>query len=117
MDEIIPSEHTDAEKNYSSDTEQAKTAASPTIRSTPVSSYTCPICLSPPRMATLTPCGHILCASCLWDSARSARVRELDGPPLLGANLSRCPVCREVLKGWDWKGGGITALEMKVTKN
>ncbi|KAK7442494.1 hypothetical protein VKT23_016092 [Stygiomarasmius scandens] len=28
--------------------------------------YRCPICLSPPIKATLTPCGHITCARCLW---------------------------------------------------
>ncbi|KAF8335963.1 uncharacterized protein EI90DRAFT_2832065, partial [Cantharellus anzutake] len=89
-------------------------SSSPTQKkSTPMSSYVCPICLSPPRMSTLTLCGHILCASCLWDSVRSARVRELDGPAP-GTNNARCPVCREDLKGWDWKGGGVIGLEMKA---
>jgi len=106
--------HVEPEKTDTSNTDQTKTAAPASMKSTPASSYTCPICLSPPRMATLTPCGHILCASCLWDSVRSARARELDAPPLLGVNASRCPVCREILKGWDWKGGGIIGLEMKV---
>lgn len=54
-----------------------------------------------------------MCASCLVSALQSARDRGMNmgmGPgegPL-------CPVCRAVLKGWDWKGGGVIGLEVKV---
>ncbi|THU98376.1 hypothetical protein K435DRAFT_838166 [Dendrothele bispora CBS 962.96] len=31
-----------------------------------LNTYRCPICLSPPINATLTPCGHVTCEKCLW---------------------------------------------------
>jgi hypothetical protein len=37
----------------------------------PLSSYCCPICFSPPTNATLTPCGHICCGSCLFTAVKS----------------------------------------------
>ncbi|KAF5345999.1 hypothetical protein D9758_013867 [Tetrapyrgos nigripes] len=37
-----------------------------------LSSYRCPICLSPPRNATLTPCGHIICGACLFQSIKAS---------------------------------------------
>ncbi|KAF9513528.1 hypothetical protein BS47DRAFT_1344174 [Hydnum rufescens UP504] len=81
---------------------------------TPLGQYTCPICFSPPRPATLTPCGHILCASCLFGALRSARDRATSPSDV---NTARCPVCRAVLRGWDWRGGGIIGIEAKVLKS
>ncbi|EEB92353.1 hypothetical protein MPER_09153, partial [Moniliophthora perniciosa FA553] len=37
--------------------------------------YTCPICFSPPTNATLTPCGHICCGSCLFAAIKAALKR------------------------------------------
>ncbi|KAF9071548.1 hypothetical protein BDP27DRAFT_510908 [Rhodocollybia butyracea] len=31
-----------------------------------LSTYTCPICFCPPTNATMTPCGHVACGSCLF---------------------------------------------------
>lgn len=76
----------------------------------PLSEYVCPICYSPPTRATLTPCGHILCASCLVESISSARERAGGGP----GSPAHCPLCRAVLKGWDGKGGGVIGLEVKL---
>ena len=77
----------------------------------PLGQYTCPVCFSPPRSATLTLCGHILCGSCLFGAIRSARDRATNTSD---ANIARCPVCRAVLRGWDWKGGGVIGIEAKV---
>lgn len=43
----------------------------------PLSSYNCPICFSPPSFATLTPCGHICCAECLFSAVRSGTQRSV----------------------------------------
>ncbi len=43
----------------------------------PLSTYVCPICLSPPSNATLTPCGHICCGECLFTAVRSALQRAM----------------------------------------
>lgn len=32
------------------------------------STYRCPICLCPPTNISVTPCGHVFCGSCLFDS-------------------------------------------------
>jgi hypothetical protein len=40
-----------------------------------LSEYNCPICFSPPTNATLTPCGHVLCGSCLFIAVKSAMKR------------------------------------------
>lgn len=40
----------------------------PTASHTLFSSYKCPICLCPPTNISVTPCGHIFCGSCLYDS-------------------------------------------------
>jgi hypothetical protein len=79
----------------------------------PLSSYTCPICFGPPRAAVLTPCGHLMCGSCLFASVQSARERQLRTPQP-GMDLSAiCPVCRRKLTGWDGKGGGVIPLEVR----
>lgn len=40
----------------------------PTASHTLLSSYKCPICLCPPTNISVTPCGHIFCGSCLYDT-------------------------------------------------
>ncbi|KAJ4500620.1 hypothetical protein C8R41DRAFT_899719 [Lentinula lateritia] len=44
--------------------------------------YTCPICFCPPTNATMTPCGHIACGSCLFTAVKTALRREnmMGGP-------------------------------------
>lgn len=57
------------------------TPAVPRPKAEPLSSYNCPICFSPPTFATLTPCGHICCAECLFSAVRSTIERAaLLGP-------------------------------------
>ena len=80
----------------------------------PLSSYTCPVCYCAPKDATLTPCGHIMCGSCLFGSVRAARTRALDSGRQQEADKAYCPVCRAVLAGWDGRGGGVIGLEIKV---
>jgi hypothetical protein len=43
----------------------------------PLSSYTCPICFSPPTNATLTPCGHICCGQCLFTAVKTTMTRGM----------------------------------------
>lgn len=43
----------------------------------PLSSYTCPICFSPPTNATLTPCGHICCGQCLFTAVKTTMARGM----------------------------------------
>ncbi|KLO17379.1 hypothetical protein SCHPADRAFT_821578 [Schizopora paradoxa] len=79
----------------------------------PLSTYVCPICLSPPTNATLTPCGHICCGECLFTAVRSALQRaatQATREPV----QPRCPVCRAVLKNWDGKGRGVIGLKPRV---
>jgi hypothetical protein len=47
--------------------------------------YSCPICFGSPVNATLTPCGHILCGSCLFTAVGAAIQRTGIGG--LGARL------------------------------
>jgi hypothetical protein len=49
------------------------TAATPE----PLSTYTCPICFSPPTNATLTPCGHVCCGQCLFTAVKSTIRRNM----------------------------------------
>ncbi|KIK56202.1 hypothetical protein GYMLUDRAFT_76307 [Collybiopsis luxurians FD-317 M1] len=80
-----------------------------------LSTYTCPICFCPPTNATITPCGHLACGSCLFTAIKTAQRRENrfgggakeDGGP-------RCPVCRAIIPGWDGKGGGVIGLVMQT---
>ncbi|KIL59031.1 hypothetical protein M378DRAFT_181020 [Amanita muscaria Koide BX008] len=44
-----------------------------------LSEYTCPICFSPPTNATLTPCGHICCGSCLFMAVKTTLHRGAVG--------------------------------------
>ncbi|KAN0093296.1 hypothetical protein V8E55_004080 [Tylopilus felleus] len=79
----------------------------------PLSTYTCPICFSPPTNATLTPCGHVCCGQCLFTAVKSTIRRNMvvamdRAPP------ARCPVCRAEIPGWDGRGGGVVGLKMQV---
>jgi hypothetical protein len=42
----------------------------------PLSDYTCPICFSAPTNATITPCGHICCGSCLFAAVKAGIQRS-----------------------------------------
>ncbi|KAI6133826.1 hypothetical protein EV401DRAFT_2053379 [Pisolithus croceorrhizus] len=79
----------------------------------PLSSYTCPICFSPPTNATLTPCGHICCGPCLFTAVKATVRRNLQ-TAMNGAPVPRCPVCRAEIPGWDGRGGGVIGLKLHV---
>ncbi|KAG8990383.1 hypothetical protein FRB90_001786 [Tulasnella sp. 427] len=83
----------------------------------PASEFTCPICFCPPTAAVLTPCGHIMCGSCLFSAietaAQRARMNGYGGEAL----EARCPVCRAKLENWDGRGNGVIGLELKVAMN
>ncbi|KAF5345992.1 hypothetical protein D9758_013860 [Tetrapyrgos nigripes] len=80
--------------------------------STLLSAYTCPVCFCPPTNATLTPCGHICCGSCLFSAVKSTMRRGMG--MMGGEGGPRCPVCRAVIPGWDGKGGGVIGLKMQA---
>ncbi|KAJ7140042.1 hypothetical protein C8R43DRAFT_892997, partial [Mycena crocata] len=77
----------------------------------PLSSYSCPICFFPPTNATLTPCGHVCCGSCLFTAVRTMTQR---GALLPEASVARCPVCRAQIPGWDGRGGGVIGLKIRA---
>ncbi|EJU01438.1 hypothetical protein DACRYDRAFT_107988 [Dacryopinax primogenitus] len=72
----------------------------------PLTSYTCPICFSPPAHATITPCGHLMCGECLYNSVKANLERAMQAPP--GDAHPQCPVCRANLhlRGTRFDGGG-----------
>ncbi|KAK0470345.1 uncharacterized protein EV420DRAFT_1256683 [Desarmillaria tabescens] len=79
----------------------------------PLSSYNCPICFTPPTNATLTPCGHICCGSCLFTAVKVAKRRA--GLMMGGGELlAKCPVCRATIPGWDGRGGGVIGLKART---
>ncbi|KAG9031482.1 hypothetical protein FS837_002976 [Tulasnella sp. UAMH 9824] len=80
----------------------------------PASEYNCPICFCPPTAAVLTPCGHIMCGSCLFSAIETATQRARMNGYGGEALEARCPVCRAKLERWDGRGGGVIGLEMKV---
>ncbi|KAI0346230.1 hypothetical protein BDW22DRAFT_1352273 [Trametopsis cervina] len=80
----------------------------------PLSSYTCPICFSPPSHATLTPCGHICCGDCLFTAVKSSIERAAFHGPV--AERAKCPVCRAPIPGWDGRGGGVIGLKPRVSR-
>lgn len=83
--------------------------------STALSSYTCPICFSPPTNATLTPCGHVCCGVCLFTAVKSTLQRgAFMGEGMGRGNLPRCPVCRAPIPGWDGTGGGVIGLRPRA---
>ncbi|KAJ3517590.1 hypothetical protein NLJ89_g399 [Agrocybe chaxingu] len=79
-----------------------------------MSSYTCPICFSPPTNATLTPCGHICCGACLFTAVKTTIQRATLSTVGPGASDARCPVCRAIITGWDGKGGGVIGLKARA---
>lgn len=57
-----------------------------------LTAYTCPICFSSPTNATLTPCGHIMCGSCLFAAVKAGLQRHAtmmvgEGQPLYVSSL------------------------------
>ncbi|KAJ7781769.1 hypothetical protein DFH07DRAFT_386728 [Mycena maculata] len=78
----------------------------------PLSSYSCPICFFPPTNATLTPCGHVCCGSCLFTAVKTMIQR---GAMMPEAFTARCPVCRAQIPGWDGRGGGIIGLKVRAS--
>ncbi|KAF8992373.1 hypothetical protein BDQ17DRAFT_1181211, partial [Cyathus striatus] len=80
----------------------------------PLSDYTCPICFFPPSNATLTPCGHICCGSCLFTAVRTTLQRANTMGMGGGDNVAQCPVCRAPIPGWDGKGGGVVGLKVRA---
>ncbi|KAN0063573.1 hypothetical protein ACQY0O_004021 [Thecaphora frezii] len=49
----------------------------PPIEHPLASTFTCPICLCQPVKASVTPCGHVFCGSCLFDALKTqAKQRE-----------------------------------------
>jgi hypothetical protein len=107
----------------------------------PLSDYTCSICFSAPTNATITPCGHICCGSCLFAAVKAGIQRAgMDHHPggnrgrgaaqaryvsicfalalllCVGVNVVLCryPVCRSIIPGWDGKGGGVIGLKVRA---
>ncbi|KIM36381.1 hypothetical protein M413DRAFT_449252 [Hebeloma cylindrosporum] len=85
----------------------------------PLSDYTCPICFSAPTNATITPCGHICCGSCLFAAIKAGIQRagmehHPGGNRGRAAPQARCPVCRSIIPGWDGKGGGVIGLKVRA---
>ncbi|KAK7062675.1 hypothetical protein VNI00_000163 [Paramarasmius palmivorus] len=76
--------------------------------------YTCPICFSAPTNATLTPCGHICCGSCLFAAIKAALKRGTLTGSGRDEDGARCPVCRAPIPGWDGKGGGVIGLKIRA---
>ncbi|KAH7107735.1 hypothetical protein BKA62DRAFT_684274 [Auriculariales sp. MPI-PUGE-AT-0066] len=75
----------------------------------------CPVCMSPPKGATLTPCGHVMCGECLFMSVAGGMQRArvaMNGRP-----EPQCPVCRARIDGWDGRGGGLTGLTFETVNN
>lgn len=56
----------------------------------PLASYSCPICLSPPTYATITPCGHVLCGDCLFSSVKTTMERGAYTLPMSERYIPRC---------------------------
>lgn len=82
----------------------------------PLSEYTCPICFFPPSNATLTPCGHVCCGSCLFTAVKTTlhRGASMGVAMNTGENVPRCPVCRAVIRCWDGRGGGVIGLKVRM---
>lgn len=54
-----------------SSSSEATTAKPTKPAADPLSDYTCPICFPAPTNATITPCDHICCGSCLFAAAKA----------------------------------------------
>ncbi|KAJ6632434.1 hypothetical protein B0H10DRAFT_2206797 [Mycena sp. CBHHK59/15] len=83
----------------------------PRVEPEPLSAYSCPICFFPPTNATLTPCGHVCCGSCLFTAVKTMTQR---GAMMPEASVARCPVCRAQIPDWDGKGGGVIGLKVRA---
>lgn len=51
-------------------------AKPPPIERPLLSTFTCPICFEPPANACLTPCGHLLCGECLFQTLKTQAVQR-----------------------------------------
>ncbi|EKM77934.1 hypothetical protein AGABI1DRAFT_129725 [Agaricus bisporus var. burnettii JB137-S8] len=94
---------------------QTQSQSQPQNQEEPLSEYTCPICFFPPSNATLTPCGHVCCGSCLFTAVKTTLQRGVSMGMMMGAgeNVARCPVCRAAIPGWDGKGGGVIGIKVR----
>jgi hypothetical protein len=72
---IIPPD--DPEPSSSRQVPTTVPAPPPPPEPEPLSSYSCPICFSPPTNATLTPCGHICCGQCLFTAVKTTMTRGM----------------------------------------
>ena len=84
----VPSPSTNAQgKQRAASRTPAPEPASPAPppKQTPLAEYTCPICFFAPTNATLTPCGHICCGSCLFTAVKTAMLRAAHTPEGLEA--------------------------------
>ncbi|KDQ24938.1 hypothetical protein PLEOSDRAFT_1090514 [Pleurotus ostreatus PC15] len=84
----------------------------PLDQSSLLTAYTCPICFSSPTNATLTPCGHIMCGSCLFAAVKAGLQRH--ATMMIGEGQPSCPVCRAPIPGWDGRGGGVIGLKVRA---
>jgi hypothetical protein len=91
------------------------TTTQPQNQEESLSEYTCPICFFPPSNATLTPCGHVCCGSCLFTAVKTTLQRGVSMGMMIGVgeNVARCPVCRAAIPGWDGKGGGVIGIKVR----
>ncbi|KAJ6510714.1 hypothetical protein C8R45DRAFT_814779 [Mycena sanguinolenta] len=80
----------------------------------PLSAYTCPICFFPLTNATLTPCGHVCCGSCLFTAVKTMVQRAGPGGKDGGPRCVACPVCRAPIPGWDGHGAGVIGLKVRA---
>ncbi|KIY42988.1 hypothetical protein FISHEDRAFT_63022 [Fistulina hepatica ATCC 64428] len=85
------------------------TPPSPTEELPSLSEYQCPICFFPPTNATLTPCGHVCCGSCLFTAVKTTMRRNAN---VMQPVQTQCPVCRAVIPGWNGRGGGVIGLKV-----
>ncbi|KAL1739537.1 hypothetical protein HDZ31DRAFT_49228 [Schizophyllum fasciatum] len=100
----------DREHQADGDASPSSSASAPPVQQTSLTEYTCPICFFAPTNATLTPCGHICCGSCLFTAVKTAMLRAVHTPEGMEA---RCPVCRATIPGWDGHGGGVIGLKLR----
>ncbi|KAF7314637.1 RING-type domain-containing protein [Mycena kentingensis (nom. inval.)] len=103
-----------SDKPHKSSPSPPAPAPAPTPQPDLLSTYTCPICYSPPTNATLTPCGHVACGSCLFTAVHSSMERNAhtpEGPRAL------CPLCKAVIPWWDGRGGGVVGLRTAFVLN
>lgn len=77
-----------------SSSSEATTAKPTKPAADPLSDYTCPICFPAPTNATITPCDHICCGSCLFAAAKAGYSACGDGTPSWG----------------EWRAGGTSGM-------